>query len=158
MELTTRQLRTGKLEMLPIHKTRKGIKKVKEQVIKEAERSIEEFRQAIKLLDRLPDGPFDFLVKMTIGSCATVHVTIPFDISAYRAYRKAMGKGWKCDGWSDTIFNTHIARCRTYCPKGWNMWDGPRVLLALDTALKGATCRMEQVGVEEKPVYKVVCN
>lgn len=131
---------------------------MKEQVINEAKKSIEEYQQAIEMLDKLPDGPFDFLVEMSIGNCATIHIAIPFDLSAYRIYRRAMGKGWQCDGWATTTFDTHIARHRSYYPKGRGYFDGPRVLLALDTGLDGATCRMEQVGVKEAPVYKVVCD
>ena len=132
---------------------------LKEQVKKATEMKINELKQALELLDCLPDGPFDFLINISIYRNRVV-VRIPYDATTYAKYRRAMGRGWRRRGeWVITMYSDSISRHCSYWPAGRQEFDGGPVLrLALDTELAGSTCWVEQIGVEEHPVLKLVCD
>lgn len=131
---------------------------MKQSAIKRAQKRIEEIERGIEMVKKLPDGPFDFPVWINCTD-DVVHVHLPFDLEAFKVFRKAMAGEWRCDNWKEMSHNDRsFSRWRNYWPKGTDQWRDGYVAITLDTDLQGSTCQLVQKGIKEVPIFEVVCQ
>lgn len=140
----------------------------KETAIKTTQKDIDLLSFALENMDLLPDDEqFDFPVKMSISTgldSATVHIDIPYTIEYLRQYRRAMGPGWKVEsGWCTTQLLSGVCRHKSYIrpefsPDGHDYLNPFIVMITVDPRMDKSVCHIEQDGVKEVPIWKVVCE
>lgn len=130
---------------------------MKQSGIARARMRIRQIERGIELIKMLPDGPFDFPVEILCNDKIPT-VRLPFDLEAFKVYRKAMVGNWQCKEWTDTQHEDCIVRHRMYWPKGSNPWRDGYVQVCLDTRLDKSVCKVRQVDTREVPVFEIVCT
>jgi hypothetical protein len=103
----------------------------------------------------IPDLPgceeFEFPVRYSeLGDSINVEFTL--DLAAFRRFRQVLGSAWRADG-------KGFKRCgRMYNETFFHRATGIRLDVDLYSYVEGSTCRLQKVGVQETPVYDIVCD
>lgn len=140
----------------------------KKQAKNEIEAKIKMMKVGLIGLDLLPESeefpfPVEIFPSVTSYGC-TLNIKLPYNLDALRQYRKAMGRGWRMDGeWIETQFEDEASRHNSFfrpelSPDGKDFLNPFQVILAMHTSVKQSICHIEQVGVKEVPIWRVICE
>jgi hypothetical protein len=124
------------------------------QTIKCLEERIQRLRQTIEILARLPDDLPPEAIITAIPGC--LFITIPYDWNIFRAVRRALDASETT--WIPSSAISDNDGLHTHCYQMEE--DNLRVYLQiqLNPTVEGSKCTRVQIGTQEIPVYKVICE
>jgi hypothetical protein len=125
----------------------------KQRALEMAIKDIESIKQAIEVLETLPDLDAHHVISpKSYYEDSDIVIRMPFDLETYRSYRRKLAAG----GWKIT---------RAFLPNSGNrqsIFDHPdfnvRVVIVLDASVSGSTCFREMVGEQTETVYRIRCE